>query len=213
MATVDVRNLKNDVVGQVDLDDRVFGAPLNRALIYDAVKAYLSNQRTGTVSTKTRGEASGSGRKLWKQKGTGRARIASIRSPLWKGGGNTHGPKPRDWEIRVPKKMRRKALCSALSERLREGRITVVDDLTLQDHKTKGFVSVLAALGHDRKTLVVAGPDNRNLQLAGRNIQTVTLSTGAGINVYDVLAHDRLLFSRDAIVRLSEQLAESQGGR
>ena len=107
MATIDVKNLKNDVVDQLELDDRVFNVPLNRALLYDAVKAYMMNQRQGTVSTKTRGEASGSGRKLWKQKGTGRARIASLRSPLWKGGGNAHGPKPRPWETRLPKKMRR----------------------------------------------------------------------------------------------------------
>src|SRR5438045_139716 len=150
MATLDVKNLKNDVVGQIELDDRIFGVPLNKALIYDAVKAFRMNQRLGTVSTKTRGEVSGSGRKLWKQKGTGRARIASIRSPLWKGGGATHGPKPRPWETRLPKKMRRKALCSVLSERLREGRITVVDEFVLEDHKTKAFASALTGLGHDR---------------------------------------------------------------
>ena len=206
MATIDVKNLKNDVVDQLELDDRVFNVPLNRALLYDAVKAYMMNQRQGTVSTKTRGEASGSGRKLWKQKGTGRARIASLRSPLWKGGGNAHGPKPRPWETRLPKKMRRKALCSVLSERLREGRITVIDDFTLADHKTKSFVAVLSTIGHDRKTLVVGGGENRNLQLASRNIGSVTLSSGSGINVYDVLVHDRLVFSRDAIVQLTDQL-------
>ena len=207
MATVDVRNLRNEVVDQLELDDRVFAVPLNRARVYDAVKAYMANQRAGTVSTKTRGEASGSGRKLWKQKGTGRARIASIRSPLWKGGGNTHGPKPRDWEIRMPKKMRRRALCSVLSERLREGRITVVDDWALEDHKTKVFAGILAALGHERKTLVIGAHGNRNLQLAGRNLPSVTLSSGEGINIYDVLAHDRLVFSRDAITQLAERLA------
>ena len=206
MATVDVKNLKNEVVGQLELDDSIFDAPLNRALIYDAVKAYQMNQRQGTVSTKTRGEVSGSGRKLWKQKGTGRARIASIRSPLWKGGGATHGPKPRPWETRLPKKMRRKALCSALSERLREGRIVVVDAFELETHKTKAFATVLAALGHDRKTLVVGGVGNENLSRAGRNIPSVTLSSGE-LNIYDVLAHDRLVFSRDAITALAERLA------
>lgn len=206
MAKLDVMNLKNEVVGSIELDDSVFGAPLNRALIYDAVKAYMMNQRLGTVSTKTRGEVSGSGRKLWKQKGTGRARIASIRSPLWKGGGATHGPRPRPWETRLPKKMRRGALCSALSERLREGRITVVDAIELDSHKTKPFAATIAGLGHERKTLVVDASDNRNLQLSSRNIPAVKLATGSDLNIYDVLSHDRLIFSRSAIEALAERL-------
>lgn len=206
MATVEIKNLKNEVVGKLELDDRVFGAPLNKALIYDAVKAYMTNQRQGTVSTKRRGEVSGSGRKLWRQKGTGRARIGSIRNPLWKGGGNTHGPRPRPWEVRMPKKMRRGALCSALSERFREGRITVVDAFQLDDHKTKGFVGTLSSLGHERKTLVVDGGENRNLQLSSRNVPSVTLSNGSELNIYDVLSHDRLIFSREAIEALNERL-------
>ena len=206
MATIDVKNLKNEVVGQLELDDRIFGAPLNRALIYDAVKAFMMNQRLGTVSTKTRGEASGSGRKPWRQKGRGRARIASIRSPLWKGGGATHGPKPRPWETRLPKKMRRGALCSALSERLREGRITVVDAFEFADHKTKSFVGALATLGHDRKTLVVDAAGNRNLELSSRNVQSVKVAHGSEVNIYDVLSHDRLIFSRAAITALAERL-------
>jgi large subunit ribosomal protein L4 len=206
MATLDVKNLKNEVVGQIELDERIFGAPLNRALIYDAVKAYMMNQRLGTVSTKRRGEVSGSGRKLWRQKGTGRARIGSIRNPLWKGGGNSHGPKPRPWETRMPKKMRRGALCSALSERVREGRVTVVDAFSLEGHKTKAFAGVLSTLGHDRKTLVVDGAENRNLQLSSRNIPSVTLANGRELNIYDVLSHDRLIFSRAAIEALVERL-------
>jgi len=206
MATLDVRNLKNEVIGQIELDEAVFGAPLNRALIYDAIKAYQMNQRLGTVSTKRRGEVSGSGRKLWRQKGTGRARVASIRTPIWKGGGATHGPKPRPWETRLPKKMRRGALCSALSERLREGRITVVDGFALDSHKTKAFASVLTGLGHERKTLLVDGGDNRNLLLSSRNLPSVTLSSGAMLNIHDVLAHDRLIFSKAAIEALAARL-------
>jgi large subunit ribosomal protein L4 len=206
MATVDVKNLKNEVVGQLELDDSIFGAPLNRALIYDAVKAYQMNQRLGTASSKTRGEVSGSGRKLWRQKGTGRARVASIRTPLWKGGGTTHGPKPRPWETRLPKKMRRGALCSALSERFREGRITVVDGFELEGHKTQALVATLGALGHERKTLVVEGGENRNLLLSSRNLQAVTLADGRNLNIYDVLSHDRLIFSRAAIEALVERL-------
>lgn len=206
MATLDVKNLKNETVGQIDVSDRVFGAPLNRALIYDAVKAYMMNQRLGTVSTKTRAEVSGSGKKLWRQKGTGRARIGSIRNPLWKGGGAAHGPKPRPWETRMPKKMRRGALCSALSERLREGRITVVDGFDLESHKTKAFVGVLETLGHERKTLLVDAADNKNLELSSRNLQAVTLARGNEVNIYDVLSHDRLIFSRAAIEALAERL-------
>src|ERR1700675_5050074 len=131
MPVVKVKNLKSEEVGEIELSDEVFGAPLNKPLIYDAVKNYLANQRAGTSATKTRGDVSGSGKKLWKQKGTGRARIASIRSPLWKGGGNVHGPQPRDWSYRVPKKMRQGALRSALSERVREGNVILLDGWTL----------------------------------------------------------------------------------
>src|SRR5215216_1905639 len=136
MPTVKVRNIQNEEVGEVELSDAVFGAPLNESLIHAAVKNFMANARAGTVGTKTRGDVSGAGRKLWKQKGTGRARIASIRSPLWKGGGNTHGPQARDWSYNMPKKMRRGALRSALSERVREGSLVVVDALTLDQPKT-----------------------------------------------------------------------------
>ncbi|MGH9900020.1 MAG: 50S ribosomal protein L4, partial [Pyrinomonadaceae bacterium] len=128
MLTIKVRNLKNEEVGELELADAVFGVDLNEALIHAAVRNFLANRRAGTVGTKTRGDASGSGRKLWKQKGTGRARIASLRSPLWKGGGNVHGPQPRDWSYAMPKKMRRGALRSALSERIREENFMVIDD-------------------------------------------------------------------------------------
>src|SRR6266699_205826 len=131
MPTVKVRNLKNEEVGEVELSDAVFGAPLNEALIHAAVRNFMANARQGTSATKTRGDVSGAGRKLWKQKGTGRARIASLRSPLWKGGGNVHGPQPRDWSYNLPKKMRKKAMSSVVSERLREGGLVVVDNFEL----------------------------------------------------------------------------------
>jgi large subunit ribosomal protein L4 len=143
MPTVKVRNLKNEEVGDFALSDTVFGAELNEALIHAAVRNFMANSRAGTVGTKTRGNVSGSGKKLWKQKGTGRARIASIRSPLWKGGGNTHGPQARDWSYNMPKKMRKGALRSALSERAREGNLVVVDALSFDQPKTKDFVSSL----------------------------------------------------------------------
>src|ERR687895_743336 len=147
MPTVKVRNTKNEEVGEVELSDVVFGAPLNEALIHAAVRNFMANARQGTSATKTRGDVSGAGRKLWKQKGTGRARIASLRSPLWKGGGNVHGPQPRDWSYKIPKKMRRGAIRSVLSERLREGGILIVENFELQSHKTKDFVAALTGLG------------------------------------------------------------------
>src|SRR5689334_7122730 len=128
MPTVKVRNIQNEEVGEVELSDAVFGVELNEALIHAAVRNFMANRRQGTSATKTRGDVSGSGKKLWKQKGTGRARVASIRTPLWKGGGNAHGPQPRDWSYKLPKKMRRGALRSALSERLREGNLIIFED-------------------------------------------------------------------------------------
>src|SRR5919205_1725708 len=171
MPTVKVRNLKNEEVGEFELSDAVFGAELNEALIHAAVRSYLANVRAGTVGTKTRGDVSGSGKKLWKQKGTGRARIASIRSPLWKGGGNVHGPQARDWSQPIPKKMRRGALRSALSERLREGNLVVVEEFVLGQPKTREFVGALAALGVEGRALVVDTVDNDNLVLASRNVK------------------------------------------
>src|SRR6267378_4175388 len=147
MPTVKVRNLKNEEIGDLELSDAVFGAPLNEALIHAAVRNFMANSRQGTSATKTRGDVSGAGRKLWKQKGTGRARIASLRSPLWKGGGNVHGPQPRDWSYNMPKKMRRGALRSVLSERLREGGLIIVDNFELESHKTKELTTTLDALG------------------------------------------------------------------
>src|SRR3954452_17378100 len=171
MPVVKVKNLKNEEVGELTLSDDVFGAPLNKPLIYEAVKAYMANQRAGTSATKTRGDVRGSGKKLWKQKGTGRARIASLRSPLWKGGGNVHGPQPRDWSYRLPKKMRRGAIRSALSERLREGNLIIIDEFGFKTPKTKDFLGAIGGLGlstdkKQTKTLIVDSLDNANLVLS-----------------------------------------------
>src|SRR3954453_12734816 len=171
MPTVKVRNLKNEEVGDLELSDAVFGAPFNEALVHAAVRNYMANARQGTSATKTRGDVSGAGRKLWKQKGTGRARIASLRSPLWKGGGNAHGPQPRDWSYGMPKKMRKGALRSALSERLREGNVVVLDGFSLDQPKTKDFLSSLGKLGIEGKTLIVDSNENHNLILAARNVK------------------------------------------
>jgi len=208
MPTIEVKNLKNEVVGSLDLSDEVFGAPLNEALIYDALKNYQANQRQGTSATKTRGNTSGSGKKLWRQKGTGRARIASLRSPLWKGGGNVHGPQPRDWSYELPKKMKRGALRSALSERLREGNLLVVEDLSLGDHKTKNFVAAAKALGLDKRALFVDTKAGDNFALAARNVPGISLAVDANVNIYDVLYHEKIVLTREAATVLQEKLSK-----
>jgi large subunit ribosomal protein L4 len=211
MPTLEVRNLSNKKVGDVELADAVFGVALNEPLIHEAVRNYLANRRRGTSATKTRGNVSGSGRKLWKQKGTGRARIASIRSPLWKGGGNVHGPQPRDWSYQLPKKMRRGALRSALSERIREGNVIVVDDFAMKDIKTKGFISVMNTLGlatkdKQAKTLIVDSLDNTNLILSSRNVQKTKVTNSYGLNIYDLIWHEKLVISKSAVQDLTELL-------
>jgi len=196
MPSVKLRNLKNEEVGDFDLSDAVFGVELNEALIHAAVRNFLANARAGTVGTKTRGDVSGSGRKLWKQKGTGRARIASIRSPLWKGGGSAHGPQARDWSYNMPKKMRRGALRSALSERVREGNVVVVDGYTLDQPN----------LGLAGKTLIVDSLENVNLWLAARNVKRAKVVNSYSLNIYDLLYHEKLVLSREAVEELNQML-------
>ncbi len=211
MPTVKVRNLKNEEVGEVELSDAVFGAPLNEALIHAAVRNFMANGRQGTSATKTRGDVSGSGRKLWKQKGTGRARIASIRSPLWKGGGNVHGPQPRDWSYNMPQKMRHGALRSALSERVREGKVLLVDGWVLDKPKTKGFIASLKQLGLEGKTLIVDSLDNENLKLSTRNVQSAKVVNSFGLNIYDLLYHEKVIISSAAVKELEQLLGPKNG--
>ena len=210
MPTAKVRNLKNKEVGEVKLSDAVFGVELNEALIHAAVKNYLANKRQGTSATKTRGNVSGSGRKLWKQKGTGRARIASLRSPLWKGGGNVHGPQPRDWSYNMPRKMRQGALRSALSERVREGKVTLVQGWPLDKPKTKDFVASLGKLGFAGKTLIVDSLDNENLILSTRNVQSTKVVNSFALNIYDLLYHEQLIISEAAVKELEQLLGPSK---
>lgn len=206
MPTVKVRNIKNEEVGELELSDVVFGAPLNEGLIHAAVRNFMANARQGTSATKTRGDVSGAGRKLWKQKGTGRARIASLRSPLWKGGGNVHGPQPRDWSYNMPKKMRQGALRSALSERVREGNVSVIDGWSFDKPKTKDFAASLGTLGLEGKTLIVDSLDNDNLLLSARNMRRAKVVNSFGLNIYDLLYHDHLVLSRSAAQELEQLL-------
>jgi large subunit ribosomal protein L4 len=206
MPVVDVVNLDGKKVGQVELADAVFGAKVNQHLLHEASRWYLRGLRAGTHKTKDKSEVSGAGRKLWRQKGTGRARVGSIRSPLWRHGGTVHGPEPRDYSYALPKKMVLGALRSALSAKLAEEKLTVVDAWTLETHKTQSLVSVLEKLNRTKSALLVAHGENRNLELASRNIDGVKLAAPNVLQPYDVLRHDLLVLSKDAVARLSHSL-------
>jgi len=206
MPVVDVVNLKGSKVGQLELLDAVFGVKVNKHLLHEASRWYLRGLRRGTHKTKDKSEVSGAGRKLWKQKGTGRARVGSIRSPLWRHGGTVHGPNPRDYSYALPKKMVLGALRSALSAKLSEQRLTVVEDWELENHKTKGFLGVLGKLKHKKSALIVAYGENSNLQRASRNIEGVTLVAPNVLQPYDLLKHDLLVLSKEAVARLSHSL-------
>jgi large subunit ribosomal protein L4 len=212
MPNVDIIDLNNQKVGEIELADDVFGAEVNEALIYEAVRNYQAGQRRGTASTKTRHEVAGSGKKLWRQKGTGRARMGSIRSPLWRHGGTTHGPQPRDYSYKLPRKMQLGALRSALSGKLRDGELRVVQAFNLADHKSKNVRAALDTLEITRKVLLVDG-ENRNLELGSRNLEGVKLVPTRAVTVYDLLAHQQVLLSESAARRLSESLAGGQGAK
>ncbi len=208
MPVVDVRNLEGKTVGHVELADAVFAAKVNPHLLHETVRWYLAAQRAGTHKTKGRGEVAGSGRKLWRQKGTGRARVGSIRSSIWRKGGTVHGPQPRSYAYRLPRKMLRGALRSALSTKLAEQKLTVVDAWALESHKTKGFRQVLDRLDGDTRTiLLVENAANRNLELASRNLEGVKLVSPSKLQPYDLLRHDRLMISKDAAVKLGATLS------
>jgi large subunit ribosomal protein L4 len=207
MPSVDIIDLSNKKVGTLDLADEVFGAPVNENLLYEAVRHHLAGTRRGTASTKTRHEVAGSGKKLWKQKGTGRARMGSIRSPLWRHGGTTHGPQPRDYSYKLPKKMILGALRSALSAKLRDGELRVVSEFSISEPKSKGMRKTLDALEASRTILLVDNSPNRNLALSSRNLEGVKLVSSREVNVYDLLGHQHVLLTQEAAKKLSEALA------
>ena len=207
MPSVDVVDLNNAVVGSLDLADEVFDAPVNEDLLYEAVRHSRAGQRGGNAKTKSRHEVSGSGKKLWRQKGTGRARMGSIRSPLWRHGGTTHGPQPRDYSYKLPRKMLLGALRSALSAKLRDGELKVVQDFSLPDHKSKGMRAVLSQLEIAKTVLLVDNGENRSLELSSRNLEGVKLVASRDVNTYDLLAHNQVLLSEAAAQKLSEALA------
>lgn len=207
MPSIEVRNLDNEPVGDLALADAVFAVKVNPHLLYEAVRHYLACRRAGTHATKNRRLVAGSGRKLWRQKGTGRARIGSIRSPLWRHGGTVFGPQPRSYAYKLPRKMLLGALRSALSAKLQEEQLTVIDEFQLPDHKTRSLREILARFEGAAPVLLVDLADNRNLELSSRNLQDVTLVNNRELHTYHLLQCRRLLISRPAVERLQEALA------
>jgi len=209
MPTVDVVDLNNQKVGSVDLADAVFGAEVNEDLLYEAVRHYLAGKRAGTHKVKTRHEVAGSGKKLWKQKGTGRARMGSVRSPVWRHGGTVHGPVPRDYSYKLPRKMQLGALRSALSAKLADGHLTIVSAFQLNDHKTKNFAQTLGRFEGTSKVLLVETAENRNLELSAGNLKGVEIVRSHEVHPYHLLGATRILFTKDAAVKLSETLSKT----
>jgi len=195
------------VVGEIELSEAVFGIEPNKEAMHAVVKNYLANQRQGTQSTLTRAEVRGGGRKPWKQKGTGRARQGSIRAPQWRHGGIALGPKPRDYSFSINKKVRRLAIKSAFSSKVNENNLIVVEAIECNDYKTKTVINMLAALGANRKALIVSLDKNEKLIKSASNIPGVKTALVNTINVYDILHHDKFIIVKDAVAKLEEVYA------
>ena len=206
MANVSVYNIEGKEVGSIELNDAVFGVEINEHLVHMAVVNQLANNRQGTQSAKTRSEVSGGGRKPWRQKGTGHARQGSTRSPQWTGGGVVFAPKPRDYSFKMNKKEKRIALLSALSSKVADNKIVVLDAFNLDEVKTKKFAEVMSNLKVDKALVVIEG-ENKNVVLSGRNIPTVKVSAANEINTYDVLKYETLVVTKAAVEKLEEVYA------
>lgn len=207
MPKVSLYNVNGDQVGEIELKDEIFDAAVNETVLHQAVLLQLASRRQGTSSTKSRGQVSGGGKKPWRQKGTGRARAGTSRSPLWRGGAITFGPKPRKYGFKLPRKVRKLALKSALTTKVQAGEIIVLDQLAFDAPKTKEMVKVLENLKVGRKALLVTLNNEENVDKSARNIPGVTPVDAAGINVYDLLAHDHLIITKDAVAKVEEVLA------
>jgi len=210
MANIDVVDLSGNKVGTLALADEVFGA-VNEDLLWEAIKHYRASLRAGTHATKNRKLVSGSGKKLWRQKGTGRARVGSIRSPLWRHGGTVHGPQPRSYDYRFPRKKLLGALRSALAAKFADGKLTVVESFELKEPKTQEFRKALDALNVEKTALLVeaAKVENRNLELSSRNLEGVELVRGNQVHPYHLLRYETAIFSRPALEKLQETLKAS----
>jgi large subunit ribosomal protein L4 len=213
MATIDVLDLSGKKTGTFELADEVFGA-VNEDLLWEAVKHYRAGQRAGTHATKNRKLVSGSGKKLWRQKGTGRARIGSIRSPLWRHGGTVHGPQPRSYDYDFPRKKLLGALRSALAAKFADGKLVVVDGFNFADVKTKSVRQALNALNVDKTAVLVDGnAENRNFELSARNLDGVEVVSGNEVHPYHLLRYDRAVFTRPALEKLQESLKKTVSKR
>jgi large subunit ribosomal protein L4 len=202
-----VKDINGKAAGDFDVTFPVVEGGRGTQAVHDVVVAYRAAQRSGTHSTKTMGEVAGTNKKPWRQKGTGRARAGSFRSPLWRGGGVTFGPKPRDYTKKVSKKTKQLALRKALGERIKAGDVIVVSDFKLDSPKTKGFLAALDKLEANGKTLVVSAESDQNLFLASRNVQSVELTTSNDVNTYQVLKYDKLVFTKGALEKVQERLS------
>jgi large subunit ribosomal protein L4 len=205
MAVADVFDIEKKKVAEVDLSDAVFGADVNEAVIYDVVKMQLAGRRSGTASTKTRSDVSGGGKKPWRQKGTGRARSGSSRSPIWRKGGTVFGPHPRDYSYSVPKKIRKKALISALSMKFKENKMVVLKDFPMEKISTRGFQKVVD-LFDLKKALFVLADNNEILLKSSRNIKNIKMIRSEGINVYDILNHEHLILLEPSVKKIEGAL-------
>ena len=204
MAKVSVYNMKGDEVGNIELNDEIFGADVNEHLIYMAVKQQLANSRQGTQKAKTRSEVSGGGRKPWRQKGTGHARQGSTRSPQWTGGGVVFAPVPRDYSFKMNKKEKRAALKGALTDKVQKGSIIVLDELKMEEKKTKVFAEVMKNIKAEGKSYVVIGDNDQNVILSARNLPGVKTSVSDLINVYDIMNAKTLVVTKEAVAKIEE---------
>jgi large subunit ribosomal protein L4 len=205
MAVANVFDIKKKKVAQVELSDAVFGAEVNEAIVYDVVKMQLAARRSGTACTKGRSDISGGGKKPWRQKGTGRARSGSSRSPIWRGGGIVFGPQPRDYSFSVPKKVRKKALISVLSMKCKEEKMTILRDFPMEAISTKAFKNVVDLFGF-KKTLFVIDNDNVMLMKSSRNLRNIKMIRSEGINVYDILNHEHIVLLEPSIKKIEGAL-------
>ena len=207
MPKVNVYNMLGEQVGEIELSDEVFGIEVNQHAVYEVVKNQLANRRQGTQSVKTRAEVRGGGKKPWRQKGTGRARIGSSRAPHWTGGGVTFAPKPRDYSYKVPKKVKRLAMKSALTSKVENNEIIVIDELNFDAPKTKDMVNLLTKLNADTKALIVTADKNENVIKSANNISTVQTTVVNNLNVYDILKYNSFIITKDAVRKVEEVYA------
>lgn len=206
MSTVEVKNIKNEKVGEIELNDQIFNLEVKGYLLHDVVRMQRAARRAGTACTKSRSEVRGSGAKPWRQKGTGRARAGSRRSPIWRGGGVAFGPKPRDYSFKLNRKVKKQAVAMAMSARLQEGNLIVLDDFTMDQIKTRDFVTVMNTLDLDT-ALIVTEETNENLTKSSRNVNGFKVLNPEGLNVYDILLHKKLVLLQPALTSLEERFS------